>query len=230
LPVTLTDAVAGPCKKYDATAKLSAVVDEAGVPRDVYFLNPIGNDLDKMAVDLVSADRFRPGTHDGVPAAVAVSIEVTLPTCFVKDKEEAGDEVGHVRLRSVPIQKIDLQPPPPSNAMPALTGSSLPPAGSAPPEGVHPGARVTAPVLIKMSEAVYSDNGLRNRINGSCLIALIVDVHGVPQNLSIVKSLEPSLDQNALNAVSQYRFKPAMRNGTPVPVRITIEVDFHLSR
>jgi protein TonB len=74
----------------------------------------------------------------------------------------------------------------------------------------------------------YSDYGTRQRISGSCVISLVIDEHGMPHDLQVIRSLEPSLDQNALNAVSQYRFKPAMRNGTPFSVRITVEVDFHL--
>jgi outer membrane biosynthesis protein TonB len=36
------------------------------------------------------------------------------------------------------------------------------------------------------------------------------------------------LDEKAIEAVSQYRFKPAMKDGVPVPVKITVEVNFHL--
>jgi protein TonB len=36
------------------------------------------------------------------------------------------------------------------------------------------------------------------------------------------------LDEKAIEAVNQYRFKPAMKDGEPVPVRITVEVNFRL--
>ena len=60
-------------------------------------------------------------------------------------------------------------------------------------------------------------------MSGVCAVSLIVDASGMPQNVPVVKSLESGLDQNAIKAVSQYRFKPAMKDGTtPVPVQITV--------
>jgi TonB family protein len=55
-----------------------------------------------------------------------------------------------------------------------------------------------------------------------------VDAYGIPQNPEILKSLDPGLDQEAIKAVMQYRFKPAIRNGQPVPVHITIAITFNL--
>ncbi len=63
---------------------------------------------------------------------------------------------------------------------------------------------------------------------GDCLVRLIVDASGNPQDPRIVKSLDPGLDQEAIKAVMKYRFKPAMRNGQPVPVFITIAINFKL--
>jgi outer membrane biosynthesis protein TonB len=50
----------------------------------------------------------------------------------------------------------------------------------------------------------------------------------MPQEIKIVKTLDPGLDQNAMDAVDRYRFKPAMRNGEPVPVMLTVEVAFRV--
>jgi TonB family protein len=58
------------------------------------------------------------------------------------------------------------------------------------------------------------------------LISLIVDANGMPQSPKVVKSLSPAMDQNALEAVEKYRFKPATKNGQPVSVMMTIEVNF----
>jgi TonB family protein len=44
----------------------------------------------------------------------------------------------------------------------------------------------------------------------------------------IVRSLGMGLDENAMKAVRTYKFKPAMNGKTPVPVQITIEVNFRL--
>jgi TonB family protein len=60
------------------------------------------------------------------------------------------------------------------------------------------------------------------------MIAIIVDAHGYPQNPRVIRSLGMGLDEKALEAVRQYRFKPALKNGKPVAVRITVAVSFHL--
>jgi outer membrane biosynthesis protein TonB len=48
----------------------------------------------------------------------------------------------------------------------------------------------------------------------------------MPQNPKVLRTLDYGLDQNAVDAVMRYRFKPAMRDGEPVPVIITVEVNF----
>jgi len=77
--------------------------------------------------------------------------------------------------------------------------------------------------------ALYPGVALKYKISGICMIGLTIDERGQPQNVHVVKSLTPTLDERALEAVKQYRFKPAMKDGrTPVAVPITIEVDFRL--
>jgi protein TonB len=48
----------------------------------------------------------------------------------------------------------------------------------------------------------------------------------MPQNVQVTKKLGYGLDEEAVAAVNQYRFKPAMQNGGPVPVKLTVEVNF----
>lgn len=91
------------------------------------------------------------------------------------------------------------------------------------------GGRVSAPVPISMPDPEYTDYARRKGIEGVCIVGLIVDAQGHPQNVHLVKSLEPGLDKNAIKIVEHWRFKPAMKDGTtPVPVMVSIEVDFHL--
>ena len=87
---------------------------------------------------------------------------------------------------------------------------------------------VTSPVPIITPEAEFSDQARRSKFQGLCLISLIVDAHGNPVNPRVVRRLGMGLDEKALEAVRRYRFKPAMRAGRPVPVLITVAVDFRL--
>jgi TonB family protein len=91
------------------------------------------------------------------------------------------------------------------------------------------GGDVTAPVVIHSAEARFSEKARRAKYQGVCLISLVVDAQGNPQNVHVARALGMGLDKNAVEAVRQYKFKPALKNGrTPVPVAITIEVDFRL--
>ncbi|MGA9060096.1 MAG: energy transducer TonB [Terracidiphilus sp.] len=91
------------------------------------------------------------------------------------------------------------------------------------------GGRISAPVVIHSVEAEFSDEARRAKYQGVCLISLIVDAQGNPQNIRIARALGMGLDEKAIEAIRQYKFKPAMKDGrTPVPVLITIEVDFRL--
>ena len=57
---------------------------------------------------------------------------------------------------------------------------------------------------------------------------MIVGVNGRPQNVRVRRPLGTGLDQKAVDAVLQWRFKPGMRDGKPVPVLASIEVNFRL--
>ena len=91
------------------------------------------------------------------------------------------------------------------------------------------GGGVSAPVPLNSVEAEFSDEARRAKYQGVCLISLIVDAQGNPQNPRVIRALGMGLDEKALEAVRKYKFKPAMKDGkTPVPVMITVEVNFRL--
>jgi TonB family protein len=91
------------------------------------------------------------------------------------------------------------------------------------------GGGVSAPVPIISPEAEFSDEARRAKYQGVCLVSLIVDAQGNPQNPRVIRALGMGLDEKALEAVRRYKFKPALKEGkTPVPVMITIEVNFRL--
>jgi periplasmic protein TonB len=93
----------------------------------------------------------------------------------------------------------------------------------------HVGGGVSAPVPLNSVEAEFSDEARRAKYQGVCLISLIVDAQGNPQNPRVVRALGMGLDEKALEAVRKYKFKPAYKQGVgPVPVMITVEVNFRL--
>jgi protein TonB len=90
------------------------------------------------------------------------------------------------------------------------------------------GGGVSAPVLLNSVEAEFSDEARRAKYQGTCLVEIIVDAHGNPQNPRVVRSLGMGLDEKAIEAVMKYKFRPAMKGGKPVAVWQPVEVDFHL--
>ena len=89
-------------------------------------------------------------------------------------------------------------------------------------------AGVTYPVPIVTPEAEFSDEARRQKYQGVVMVSVIVDAQGNPQNPRIVRRLGMGLDEKALQAVLGYRFKPATKKGRPVPVMITVAVNFRL--
>ena len=87
---------------------------------------------------------------------------------------------------------------------------------------------VTEPVPIFTPEAEFSDEARRQKYQGLCTLSVVVDSQGNPQAIHVLRALGMGLDEKAVEAVRHYRFKPATKNGKPVPVRITVAVNFRL--
>jgi bla regulator protein blaR1 len=92
----------------------------------------------------------------------------------------------------------------------------------------HVGGEVSAPKLIFAADPEYTEKARKAKYQGVCVVALIVDEQGNPQRVQIVRHLGMGLDKKAVDAVRQYRFKPATLRGKPVPVEVNIEVNFRI--
>lgn len=90
------------------------------------------------------------------------------------------------------------------------------------------GGGVTAPQVIHRVEPDFTDAARAARYQGVVSIGLIVDSQGNPEDVHVVRHLGMGLDEKAMEAVRQYRFRPAMFQGHPVPVQMVIQVNFHL--
>lgn len=90
------------------------------------------------------------------------------------------------------------------------------------------GKGVTAPVALKSVEAKFPKSARDAKVgfDAVVLVRLIVDAEGMPQDVHISRSYNADFDAEAIKAIKQDRFKPAMKNGRPVAVEISIEVDF----
>lgn len=90
------------------------------------------------------------------------------------------------------------------------------------------GHGVSVPVVTYQVEPRFTEAARKKVFSGSVLVGLIVDKNGIPQSVHIIRGVGMGLDESAMAAVSQYRFKPAMENGEPVAVRLNVEVNFQI--
>jgi TonB family protein len=97
------------------------------------------------------------------------------------------------------------------------------------PAGVRKlGGDVTAPVVRKKPEPEYSPGARAMRYSGISMINFILGADGIPTKVNILHPLGLGLDERAVEAVSQSRFKPAMEGGKPVAVELNVEVNFQI--
>jgi len=92
----------------------------------------------------------------------------------------------------------------------------------------YDGSRVIPPIPIKQVAPKYPFIERLGSGSGDCAIAMILDTEGVPQNVHVVKSADRRLDESAIKAVMQWRYKPALRGGVPVPVEMKVIVKFQI--
>jgi TonB family protein len=90
------------------------------------------------------------------------------------------------------------------------------------------GGGVSAPHAIYSPVPEYSDEARKTKHQGTVVVQAIIGVDGLPRDLHVQRSLGMGLDEKALEAVRKWRFEPAMKDGSPVNVRVSIEVNFHL--
>jgi TonB family protein len=216
----------GKCKKQDDSVEFVVIVDKTGEPRSILYSRGLVTDSDKLALQIVTADRFMPGTHNGEPTAVVISVTVSLKGCIESTKDESGHKSELFHLRSQPAQELAAIVRPPGEMTPV--SSFQPSMNSDGPEFYRVGGSVTAPVPLNSVEAHYTNAARKAKIQGNCWISFIVNANGIPQTPKVIHGLDPGLDQNALDSVSKYRFRPAMKDGHPVPVILTVQVNFKL--
>jgi TonB family protein len=182
---------------------LNLVVDATGKPEQVYFANVLGTNLDRLAVAVVEAERFEPAIRDGIPVAVRESDELSLESCTELTGNASGKKV--VRLKTQPSQVFKKFQP--------LHAASW----YKNPEQPYP---------LLTPEAEFSEEARRKRVNGICVIRLNIDAHGLPEDPRVVRPVGYGLDEEAIRAIQKYRFRPALKNGQPVSMPMTIEVRF----
>src|SRR5437588_1610729 len=90
------------------------------------------------------------------------------------------------------------------------------------------GGGVTAPAVLYKVDPEYSEEARKAKYSGTVVLQLVVDASGKARDIKVVRSLGLGLDEKAIEAVNKWKFRPGVKNGQPVAVQATIEVNFRL--
>jgi TonB family protein len=90
------------------------------------------------------------------------------------------------------------------------------------------GNGVSPPTLIARVDPEYSEEARSAKLSGSVLLSIIVDTEGHARDIRVTRSLGMGLDENAVEAVEKWKFKPGVKDGAPVNTRAMVEVNFRL--
>jgi TonB family protein len=95
--------------------------------------------------------------------------------------------------------------------------------------GVYsPGNGVTNPVPTYHPDPQYTEEARNAKWQGAVMVSVVIDATGTPTNIKVVRPLGLGLDEKAIEAVQQWRFRPATKDGVPVSVQAQIDVTFRL--
>ena len=189
--------------KAQGAVTLECVVQPDGAVGEVRVTKALDPGLDQEAIRAVKQWRFKPGTKDGKPVPVLVTLELTFT------------------LRDNPAQPLfPVRPLAPGDA-----GSKGQPEAA---RAYRPGYGVSVPVLIKEVKPKYTPEAKKAKIQGVVTLEGVVNTDGTIGDVEVTTSLDAGLDQEAIKAVKQWRFEPGTKDGKPVPVLITLEMTFTL--
>jgi TonB family protein len=179
---------------------LSLVVGADGVPADIQVDESHGAAFDAAAIEAVKQSEFDPGRLDGRQVPVRVFVRVR----YFADGRPAFPRVF---------------------ARNALNGGFMQRPGE---NAARPRPFDNPPIATYAPNASYSEEARRKKIQGVVMVSLLVTEDGLPTDIRVEKSAGYGLDEKAVESVSQYKFKPALKDGAPIAARITVEVSFRL--
>jgi protein TonB len=193
----------------DGVVDLEVVVDTAGsvIHSRVVRSPDVSGVIDRASLDVLPAWRFKPfvsASGQRVPSLIRMRFEFSPPA--------APGRAGRVSVHISPLPRV------------------LPPRWTTESAGIEtstsPGP--VSPTALRRVLPRYSADALRAKIQGVVTVEAVVLADGTLGPARVTRSLDPGLDDEALYAVRYWHFEPAMRNGSPVAVTVTLELEFRI--
>jgi protein TonB len=114
----------------------------------------------------------------------------------------------------------------PPTARPGAEGGEAPDPSSLAP--VRVGGQIEPPRKTHNVNPVYPQAAKRKRVEGVVILECTISPQGKVVEVKVLRSI-PLLDQAAIDAVEQWEYSPTLLNGVPVPVIMTVTLNFKLS-
>jgi TonB family protein len=165
----------------------------------------------ERAQNLDEADRlYQSALSSQDPQSLEAAITMEVYARLLRQQGRA-EQANDLEARAAAIHKALARPAP------------------APTEGVYRiGADITPPAVLEKVEPQYTEEARVARIQGTTVLSVEIGPDGVARNAQVLRGVGLGLDESALIAISQWRFKPGAKNGQPVTVKASIEVNFRL--
>jgi TonB family protein len=96
--------------------------------------------------------------------------------------------------------------------------------------GFRPKGRLSAPVPFETADPKYPQNAIKEHIDGEVILYAIVRKSGSVDSIRVVHGVDPQLDRNAIEALAQWKFRPATREGVPVDIEAVVHIPFQFRK
>jgi TonB family protein len=202
IPVALTDPEIPISRKLPKRGRcfVGITIDTHGVPQNIHVVRGLAPELDANVLDAAKEWRFKPALRDGKSP---VAVEGTVVGTFVYVQKQ-------------PVAFANFIPTAPEKVLSAIAKDrdkhfTLPSSNLKPINGDEVIAR-------------YMPS---SRVTGLCLVSIVIDTRGVPQNVHIIKGLDSGVDVDTVAMIQHLRFKPVLKDGkTPVSIGMIIPVRY----
>jgi TonB family protein len=90
--------------------------------------------------------------------------------------------------------------------------------------------KLSGPIPTHKADPRFPPDQVKARIDGEVVLYAIIRENGSVDSIQVLRALDPVLDVNAMEALSQWKFQPGSRNGVPVALEAVIHIPFHTTR
>jgi TonB family protein len=187
-----------------------------------------GNDAKPVPIENAEfhEDKLAFAVHDNAGQLVAFSLSLTGAT--LSGESTVGLQTSKATLRRGGVLTVERRGGSGSGDRAPLSNGSDFGSGQGGGGAYRVGGGVSAPALIYKVEPEYTEEARTAKYQGTVILYVEIDPNGKAANIEVKRSLGLGLDEKAIEAVRKWKFRPGYKDGNPVTVFATIEVNFRL--